>query len=720
MASIDPAMRDAVAPDKQSTQKLPHAGPGYLVLVQFDDLQTVVDEWASKMGQVRADNYLRDEFQRTFAAARHGSEAAYKQVTLGNGEARLEFGSADDAELYTQKLIEEFEERNAGIPEHSYHIHPLPVVACYLEGANREQSYEEALKEARNLLVSCRPGQMLISQGVYAALSAARKQKYAGEETIAGNVPATIRGYRRRVVAISDPQPEKYVMVVDMSQFRRIQKLAETFGGIDAVKRLQNQIKSLLSHSFQKAGVDFDSIAKEFGGDGGIYVLDSAEQAHNVAVNILHGAEDRPEQKQARRDGADGLHCFRIGIAYGPVGFDKNVDVAGTTVSTAKRLESGGKTGEIRMATEAYRTLPDSIKKLYGGEELIDSKEYEGATGKIRAHRFVVSPRAPWEKDCPPPVENDEFKRPAPAKQPTLEDCFIISPMNDFDARIAEVFDRLIVPACATAGFSPLRVSDIHRANPANIITDQLASTPMAIAYLGSPTPSWNKNVLLEIGFRLSTGLPLAIISEPVSESEGHGFSLTELLPFHLVHNNVITVPPDPQDKLDALVDIIRDLYRQKPRSDWPTAYPIIEYKFRDLSEGLYITHVSPEAAQLFGIGESAQLRAVEQLREENAPKYELEQYQAFRKEQRRILQRLISDSALGMGDADLEDSKPPVARIPIVFKGAPRNEAGQPEAWLGVIARYSLVNEVKHIRVLYLKVQRSLRQENGIWVCDL
>lgn len=717
---LEAATPDAVAPDQQSTQKLAHAGPGYLVLVRFDGLQTVVDEWALKMGQVRADNYLRDEFLRTFAEARHSSEAAYKQVTIGSGEARLEFGSADDAELYTQKLIEKFEERNAGIPEHSYHIHPLPALASYLEGATREQTYDEALKEARSLSVSCRPGQMLVSQGVYAALSAARKQKYAGEETIA-TTASTVEGYRRRVVVISAPHSEKYVMVVDMSQFRRIQKLAEMFGGIDAVKRLQNQIKSLLSHSFEQAGIEFDSIAKEFGGDGGIYVVDSAEQAHNAAVNILRGAEDRSEQKQARSDGSDGLHCFRIGIAYGPVGFDKNIDVAGTTVSTAKRLESGGNTGEIRMATEAYRTLPDSIRKLYGGEEVIDAKEYEGASGKIRAHRCVVSPRAPWEKDSPPLVENDEFKRTAPAKQANLEECFIISPMKDFDARIAEVFDRLIAPACAAAGFHPLRVSDIHRANPAHIITDQLASTPMAIAYLGSPQPAWNKNVLLEIGFRLSTGLPLAIISEPVPQSEAHGSSLTELLPFHLVHNNVIVVPANPGDKVDSLVDIIRDLYRQKPRSDWPTTYPIIEYKFRDFSEGLYITHVSAEAAQLFGIEPSAQLRPVEQLREENSSKYEQDQYQAFRKEQRRILQRLISESASGLGDDEMDDSlRPPAARIPIVFKNAPRNQAGQPEAWLGLIARYSLLDEVKHIRVLYLRVQRSLRKENGVWVCDL
>lgn len=144
---------------------------------------------------------------------------------------------------------------------------------------------------------------------------------------------------------------------------------------------------------------------------------------------------------------------------------------------------------------------------------------------------MVVVPPAPWERKGSATSRKGTVTSTA-GNVLSLGDCFVISPIDKRNPRIAAVFNDLIAPACKRMGFEAKRADHIAGEDRISVITGCLARVPLVIAYLGNPQPYWNPDVMLEVGYRYATGLPIVLISEAPARGRRKGTSFKELLPF--------------------------------------------------------------------------------------------------------------------------------------------------------------------------------------------
>src|SRR4051794_14890023 len=89
-------------------------------------------------------------------------------------------------------------------------------------------------------------------------------------------------------------------------------------------------------------------------------------------------------------------------------------------------------------------------------------------------------------------------------------------------ARADFVLDTYIRPACELADFEAVRADHGIGQNIVQGVTSTLSNAPMAIAYMGAPSNCrvatcsgssfWNANVMIEVGYRLASRLPLLFI----------------------------------------------------------------------------------------------------------------------------------------------------------------------------------------------------------------
>src|SRR5262245_52401438 len=131
--------------------------------------------------------------------------------------------------------------------------------------------------------------------------------------------------------------------------------------------------------------------------------------------------------------------------------------------------------------------------------------------------------------------------------------CFVISPMGPSRSatriRADYVFKTYIAPACKLTEFEARRADGGVGQNIVSGTNTALQNAPMAVVYMG-PVPGsregpgcWNANVMIEIGYRLASRLPLIFLCDQDSEGD-----LPEL-PLSLTILSVIGLPrPDPQD----------------------------------------------------------------------------------------------------------------------------------------------------------------------------
>jgi class 3 adenylate cyclase len=507
------------------------------------------------------------------------------------------------------------------------------------------------------------------------------------------------------------------VMVVDMAHFAQIQHHLQLLAGDKAMKDLADQIHRIMSEGCAKAGQVYEKVCAQFGGDGGIFIFNKPAEAHECAVNMLKLAEEESARgREAKLNEA--MRCFRIGISYGELSKDAHGKLAGPVISVATRLESGGVTGEIRLSTAAYKVLPRSIQRLYGGEEEIRGKKHEKPQN---GHRCVVVPRAPWDEPMKSPVRNPDFNTHAIFAHELVE-CFIISEIDDRNPRILDVMEKLVVPACKRANFLPRRADRIPGPDRIAVIKEQLAAAPLVVAYLGQPVPHWNADVILEVGFRLATGKPLVMIHEaPPPSADGSVPSLKALLPFYLLHRTTVEVAAQPQQSLDRLVAEINLAQHDRPEGKWSSTHPKVELQFTNLRTDVRLNEVSPAAKELFGLENEMETHQLVGVLERIRERMDEVQFKAYLREQSEILAKIQAE---GAGFASVDDGQTlPLARVPIIFK----NNTGmhepdrKPQGHLPVLLRYSLDRGMIKLRTLFIPVSESLRKDPaGHWVCDV
>jgi hypothetical protein len=323
--------------------------------------------------------------------------------------------------------------------------------------------------------------------------------------------------------------------------------------------------------------------------------------------------------------------------------------------------------------------------------------------------------------------------------------CFVISPLGpDGSAtkkRADYVLETYIIPACERASYDPVRGDRGTGRNIVQGTTTVLQNAPMAVAYMGSvpnSTPGsgegpgcWNANVMIEIGYRLASRLPLIFLCD--QDSRGN----VPNLPLNLSALRVIGLPrpdlsdhnwvdPHPERIVNSLVRQFQDEEEADRLLD--SMHPVAAINAAssqvESPSSLYYTAASNVADDVFGAECAGRTRLVgrtmEQFLASVQNRMHPNQWRAFACDQRAARSKL----QLRASGAD----KQSVASVPIVFE-THENEEYNHRAFLPIVVEdYRPQNGQLNwysLRVLYLNVTTATEKEinadgKEFYVCRL
>lgn len=180
----------------------------------------------------------------------------------------------------------------------------------------------------------------------------------------------------------------KYIVDLDLCGYSDIARDLERSQGVESVQELNKQIKGFIVQALEDVGMKMEELPLIGTGDGAILAFDSAITAASFAVAV-HDATDRYNQGEnlaiTRRD-------FRVGVCkgkvvlepvYTPGGDLMQVNMAGTPISSAVRLENACRAGEVLICDQTYEELPADMRAQYGARETVKGKREE----TFQAHR---------------------------------------------------------------------------------------------------------------------------------------------------------------------------------------------------------------------------------------------------------------------------------------------------------------------------------------------
>jgi hypothetical protein len=326
--------------------------------------------------------------------------------------------------------------------------------------------------------------------------------------------------------------------------------------------------------------------------------------------------------------------------------------------------------------------------------------------------------------------------------------CFVISPMGPNRSRVRKradyVLETYIQPACERAGYEAVRADGGVGRDIVMGTTTALQNAPMAVAYLGpisdagpgsrEETGCWNANVMIEVGYRLASRLPLIFLCD--QNAEGN----VPELPLNLAVLRVIPLPrpdpkaprwvdPEPQETVDSLVRQFQEEEQAGRLLDSMHPVAAINGANAQLSSpnNLYYTAASDVADDVFGIefgdGRAPRLvgRTMEQFLASAEKRMHPNQWDAFRRDQQSARSKLKL-RARG------EDEKQSTATVPIVFENH-ENDDYNHRAFLPIIVEDFRSPDPRsswyNLRVLYLNVTTATEKETGkdgkeYYVCRL
>jgi class 3 adenylate cyclase len=690
------------------------------------DYPLLLKEYA-RLYPEQARKMLTDSFLELFGQAQKSSGVEPTHFGHNDDEGRAATKSAADADRLCEEMLKLIAASNQGQPNFRAHKHMamaiIGIAAADLKKEDRDVRVHHAFTRASHLADRTAAGQISIGDEIYQELPRYRQDLYSRSDSIpnpaSGSLPLE---WRLQVdQPLRPPVGRLCVMRVDMARFSKIVDNMTVYHGDRgrATTAVQNDIMTILSDGFKNAvKLPLDRfLCSTFEGDGGNFLFTSPADAHRVAVEILKRAEEhnhKPREKKMH----DALRCFRIGVDFGEIKRDATGEYGGAPFIDATRLEAGGPTGEIRMSEPAYRQLPEEVREFYGDQELVAGKDHDAP---IPARRFKVTDRALW-------IEEDKLHREYPPikypnrdflherKRAKQETCFIICPINSGAEKVGRVFETLIGPVCEQSGLSITR-ADRLPGNRKKVIGRSLKSADIVVAYLGNPSGGWNTNVILEVGFRLATGLPLVIISDTGPRGEIPDYQ--RLLPLQLVHDNILTIGENPADAAESLRQEIEASRSRKPASKWNCPHPEIEFLFRNIND-VTITETNDAARNLFGTA-NVQNGPIANLRASLDERCEQAQIEARRAEFFGVISSLFQQTTR-TADPTTKFSVP-LSRIPIVFKDAPSDRrTGTVHGYLPILTRWTYASGVFRMRYMFVEVSGSMRldRDRGFYVCDV
>jgi len=318
--------------------------------------------------------------------------------------------------------------------------------------------------------------------------------------------------------------------------------------------------------------------------------------------------------------------------------------------------------------------------------------------------------------------------------------CFVISPMGPKGSPVREradyVLDTYIKPACSQTGYDALRADSGVGRDIVMGTTTALQNAPLAVAYMGGPASEpvptsrerascWNANVMLEIGYRLASRLPLIFLCDQNSYGD-----LPDL-PMNLRVRNVIGLPrfdPDNpraadlqfQETVDTLIAQIRDEEQAARLLDsvHPLAAINAANSQAERPDNLFYTAASVAANNLFFGNEKGRRlvgRRMDNFLDELKKRMHPAQWRAFERDQ------IEARTKLSQGEQA-------IAKVPIVFESHENPNYNQ-RAFLPIIVQDYRPREEGlnwyNLRVLYLNVTTAtekIKGQNGeeYYACQL
>jgi hypothetical protein len=313
--------------------------------------------------------------------------------------------------------------------------------------------------------------------------------------------------------------------------------------------------------------------------------------------------------------------------------------------------------------------------------------------------------------------------------------CFIISPMGGMYSAVRKradyVYGTYIEPACNLTDYQA------HRADQGvgdDIIagtTTTLENAPMAIAYMGRTDgtdpaakegkANWNANVMIEIGYRLASRLPLIFLCDENSQGD-----VPSDLPFNLVTKSVITLPlehaetPQRDNRTKDIISKLKNqiIAQEKRRRNLVCEHAVAAIngdnagrELKNHPERLLYTMASERANELFfGAGVDLVGRRLNEFYKELEKRMHPAQYRAFMADQKGALEKLQSTGS---------NKEQAVASIPIVLND---------RAYLPIIVQDHRPKDEGldwfNLRVLYLDVTtvtyRKVINGDEVYVCKL
>ncbi len=327
-------------------------------------------------------------------------------------------------------------------------------------------------------------------------------------------------------------------------------------------------------------------------------------------------------------------------------------------------------------------TTPAAL--LYITKEVYDTLDYKGRDNYHSAVDIVgIKAHRRFGEDC--------------------LNCFVVSPIGEPDSPIRVradiVFEHFIKPACEATEYRPKRSDMRIDDRITNAMYNSLKVSPLVAVYLGSSP--WNPNVMVELGYRLSTNKPVIILKDASADAKD--------LPFDIKDYNYIDIPHNvdtlsPEDHF-SIVRRIRDFISAGPGRAWQYNYPAAVY---DVSQGkVKIVEVYGGIEELFGIHNLIE-RDVREILDIVYAKMPEKQAAKIKSEQAQLIGLIVLGATEGV-----------YATIPFLFDKHPKYNG---RAFLPVIDSFATPEDgVLRLRVTYFEVTGAVRKHaEGYYYCDL
>jgi len=193
----------------------------------------------------------------------------------------------------------------------------------------------------------------------------------------------------------------KTVVELDLVGFSDVCRTLEENLGTEVVAQFNSQIQEFVDAGLDAVRAERAQVVLATTGDGAILAFDQAANSHHFAAAVHHATRIH----NAARSTPSSQRWFRIGAATGEL-FQRSrrgggMEIAGTVIGNAVRLEAAAKPGQIVMDAATFVLLPAKLQALYGEEEIVAGKRGE----RFAARRCSIIPHKE-DKDSQPTVQS--------------------------------------------------------------------------------------------------------------------------------------------------------------------------------------------------------------------------------------------------------------------------------------------------------------------------